>query len=72
MKMNRQETKWMNAAIRQLVAEGSSAEVMRRMVGIDAEFRQNAIDVGRLLTKMYDDEWLESQRGWLENYRING
>ena len=72
MKMNRQEKKWMNAAIRQLVAEGSSAEVMRRMVKNDAEFRQNAIDVGRLLTKMYDDEWLESQRGWLENYRING
>ena len=72
MKMNRQETKWMNAAIRQLVAEGSNAEVMRRMVKNDAEFRQNAVDVGRLLTKMYDDEWLESQRGWLENYRING
>ena len=72
MKMNRQETKWMNAAIRQLVAEGSSAEVMRRMASTNAEFQQNAIDVGRLLTKMHDDEWLESQRGWLENYRING
>jgi hypothetical protein len=68
-RQNKQEMKWIANAIRHMANEGSDPDVMRKMVEYNKEFRQDAIDVGRLLAQDYDSEWLESRRGWLEAYR---
>ena len=64
-----QEQKMLAAGIREMVADGKDSESLTKTSASNSEIRQLLIDIGILVTKSYDSEWLESQRGWLESYR---
>lgn len=65
---NMQEQKMLEAGIKAMVEVGKDAESLRSNAQSNPETRQLLIDIGILVTKSYDSEWLESQRGWLEAY----
>ena len=63
-----QEQKMLDAGIKAMVEDGKDGNVLRTKAQSNPEARQLLIDIGILVTKSYDSEWLESQRGWLEAY----
>ena len=65
-----QEQKMLDAGIKAMV-EDLERTVMSSETKAQSnpETRQLLIDIGILVTKSYDSEWLESQRGWLETYQ---
>ena len=64
-----QEQKMLDAGIKAMVEDGKDGNVLRTKAQSNPETRQLLIDIGILVTKSYDSEWLESQRGWLETYQ---
>lgn len=64
-----QEQKMLEAGIKAMVEVGKDAVSLRTNAQSNPETRQLLIDIGILVTKSYDSEWLESQRGWLEAYQ---
>lgn len=64
-----QEQKMLDAGIKAMVEDGKDGDVLRTKAQSNPETRRLLIDIGILVTKSYDSEWLESQRGWLETYQ---
>ena len=64
-----QEQKMLDAGIKAMVEDGKDGESLRTKAQSNPETRQLLIDIGILVTKSYNSEWLEGQRGWLETYK---